>query len=1422
MQADLQNTGELTEQELREATHLLRTVRDMTSGESFAALSEHIRLLERLMTAKSANSERMEYTHLPENIQKIMRTWDKDGEGSISADELREAAQSMQQLKNVNKWLRMGTLALFGIIILLLGGMLAASWAAAELTKDMRPSSAGVMRTTNGEVVRVASAETRLDANGVMTVSSMEGICGNYTPPAEHEQATTDRRLQDDTGAPAAVATARARMPRPLSSSLGDQFFRQLDDVTLTSDQGAVVHLRVHGYMRVPTVGAKCGSVVYLETVKGSVMLDDTDISFDDGFDELDGLGFSLASGGIGRRLQSGSAATGFFNRLEENSDSWECSGIPLPARPTRMIAKVVTYEPCTAGEQGVDPRQRTKGRCKSVYGGTRPGVGPLPSNLRTITLSSTDRARSRMNASTVEASSGSLYMRKEEHFITSPDYILTVGTLPMHFGQEIVSITRKEDGSSYRFQASLEGGTPGVRHFCSNTPGSSEATRRLREWIEARRLQAETAPSETFCEDSDNGRTDAGGYSCTTLYPTHANLCGELDDNDFIANRYCCACGGGQQNTVRRGQISTVGDGPELEDAMFIEYIGLWMESGRAYRHWRMMPRADAESLFMDPTMGTSAGMLQWEYWDEPETFAPFRLLDQEGTITQWEDVVLAAANSDVEDYLGGRGFSISSATQPGCDGRSSGLRRRLQNGDVVTPPMASQFVDLSQQDSSFYQGIMSSSSSIASPEAAEAAQAALAYMTSTQNLLAVPSSCLGPPCGLTAALVAPMPASMQSRFQGSRAESICSVAQQYGNCLAVEMLTSECRTSALVQTMSLCDAGLVIDGEGGQLLVGADAVPSPTALQIASERTGLDDEGLATAAALPGAMSDLAGDLMGDAGAGLIANAVGGLSMSSLIDELSAGNALSLNTTAASALAAELITSASAGLMDLTAAANLAGNIIAQQSGTNLDAGAAATIVQQFISAAQSGQIGGATAGGLAGQLIAATTSGLSLNGLSPSELSGQLIQSTSVEGFSGAATVLSNLFNTAGGDSSVLNLESLMSAATLTHSFINGSNAEGLAGTLIAAAGSGLIPTDLTSGAAGQLISFASSGNLAGAASVLAGAAEGHLPGFLTPVLGEGMAQQMIMAAMTGQVDPSTAGGMAGAAVAAASGGLMTADTAADFTGALISGGMSGGLSGAVQVLQSQAMTMIGRTSADRLTGVVENLVGIDIDAAGTLADYVSTASGVTTALRAGDLGGVVSGLTALNMTVAGLNVGELATVADGVLSGDIDGIFGAVDLVANYFNYTPSHHWEFISGDMMLNASFSLDALHFDSRGSFQIGPLSASANGGLHVVRDESDINIEGRIHITAAGNLFGLANLTAMINIEGERTEEGEMTFLVDGEFSVSAFGLLQGNVHSGYDQENMRFFATVDAEYRMCPWWPCGWNSAGPWDVIA
>merc|ERR1719503_197821 len=123
-------------------------------------------------------------------------------------------------------------------------------------------------------------------------------------------------------------------------------------------------------------------------------------------------------------------------------------------------------------------------------------------------------------------------------------------------------------------------------------------------------------------------------------------------------------------------------------------------------------------------------------------------------------------------------------------------------------------------------------------------------------------------------------------------------------------------------------------------------------------------------------------------------------------------------------------------------------------------------------------------------------------------------------------------------------------------------------------------------------------------------------------------------------------------------------MIGRTSADrLTGALISGGMSGGLSGAVQVLQSQAMTMIGRTSADRLTGVVENLVGIDIDAAGTLADYVSTASGVTTALRAGDLGGVVSGLTALNMTVAGLNVGELATVADGVLSGDIDGIFGS---------------------------------------------------------------------------------------------------------------------------------------------------------------
>ena len=43
-------------------------------------------------------------------------------------------------------------------------------------------------------------------------------------------------------------------------------------------------------------------------------------------------------------------------------------------------------------------------------------------------------------------------------------------------------------------------------------------------------------------CQDSDDGGTDAKGYTCE-LYDHYFEYCGWYDTESFIANEMCCCC---------------------------------------------------------------------------------------------------------------------------------------------------------------------------------------------------------------------------------------------------------------------------------------------------------------------------------------------------------------------------------------------------------------------------------------------------------------------------------------------------------------------------------------------------------------------------------------------------------------------------------------------------------------------------------------------------------------------------------------------------------------------------------------------------------------------------------------------------------------------------------------------------------------
>ena len=48
----------------------------------------------------------------------------------------------------------------------------------------------------------------------------------------------------------------------------------------------------------------------------------------------------------------------------------------------------------------------------------------------------------------------------------------------------------------------------------------------------------------EGTCSDTANGATDTGRDGCD-WYNDKPQECGKYDDDDFVANSVCCACGG-------------------------------------------------------------------------------------------------------------------------------------------------------------------------------------------------------------------------------------------------------------------------------------------------------------------------------------------------------------------------------------------------------------------------------------------------------------------------------------------------------------------------------------------------------------------------------------------------------------------------------------------------------------------------------------------------------------------------------------------------------------------------------------------------------------------------------------------------------------------------------------------------------------
>merc|ERR1719502_2020004 len=96
-----------------------------------------------------------------------------------------------------------------------------------------------------------------------------------------------------------------------LVSSLPDTTLMALDEITVQSDKGYTLQIKVHGFSRVPVLNSPCGNLVHFYTGwNGRITLDSTDLFFDEKTAaEFEKSGFALATGG--RRLAGQSAVHG-------------------------------------------------------------------------------------------------------------------------------------------------------------------------------------------------------------------------------------------------------------------------------------------------------------------------------------------------------------------------------------------------------------------------------------------------------------------------------------------------------------------------------------------------------------------------------------------------------------------------------------------------------------------------------------------------------------------------------------------------------------------------------------------------------------------------------------------------------------------------------------------------------------------------------------------------------------------------------------------------------------------------------------------------------------------------------------------------------------------------------------------------------
>jgi len=262
-----------------------------------------------------------------------LKEFDTNGDGMYSLSEVicifERVSEHVKTIKALRETKRLFIKIIIGMAVaamLLILALFFSTLLAVELKKDTYVCDDDVLRAVNGEPIQLDVRDMVVEG-GILLARDPAVACPanvNCTGGALH--------------GPVPLAVREAPLEgKKLSSTMPDGFLNEMKSITLTNPAGSSVALSVQGYARKYQYGSKCGSVVFVNVLRGGhFMLDDFDIVLSAELrDALSQEGFVLSEDGtysnsvLGRRLSEGHSIVGMFNFMMEYE--WRCESFQQP-----------------------------------------------------------------------------------------------------------------------------------------------------------------------------------------------------------------------------------------------------------------------------------------------------------------------------------------------------------------------------------------------------------------------------------------------------------------------------------------------------------------------------------------------------------------------------------------------------------------------------------------------------------------------------------------------------------------------------------------------------------------------------------------------------------------------------------------------------------------------------------------------------------------------------------------------------------------------------------------------------------------------------------------------------------------------------------------------------------------------------------